>query len=77
MSNPLGTAWDWVKTAPLPVVLALVCILGGWVYALETKVAEQGASLARIEAKLDQVDANVQTILKAILWEKSTRKETK
>ena len=72
MSNPVETIWNWTKTAPLPVVMALVLTLGGWVYALEAKVAEQNTSLARIEAKLDQVDANVQTLLKAVLWANGT-----
>jgi len=76
MSNPIESAvetvWAWAKTAPLPVVLALVFGLGGWVYALEAKVAEQDTALARIEAKLDQVDTNVQTLLKAVLWANQT-----
>lgn len=77
MTNPVETAWEWVKTAPLPVVLAMVFVLGGWVWAVEAKVAEQDNRLARMEATLLQVDTNVQTLLKAVLWEQTTRKEKK
>jgi len=77
VTNPVETAWEWVKTAPLPVVLAMVFVLGGWVWAVEAKVAEQDNRLARMEATLLQVDTNVQTLLKAVLWEQTTRKEKK
>lgn len=74
MSNPLETIWAWARTAPLPVVLALMLLLGGWVYQVEGRVAEQDNRLARMEATLEQVDTNVQTLLNAVLWEKETRK---
>lgn len=77
MSNPIESAWEWAKTAPLPVVLALVFLLGGWVYQVEGRVADQDHRLARMEATLLQVDTNVQTLLKAVLWEQTTRKEKK
>jgi len=75
VSNPLETIWAWARTAPLPVVLALVLLLGGWVYAVDTHVAEQDERLARMEATLAQVDTNVQTLLQAVLWQNQTKKE--
>jgi len=77
MSNPLETLWTWAAKAPLPVAIALIFVLGGWVYALEGRISGQATSLARIEAKLDQVDTNVQTLLHAMLWEQASRKEKK
>lgn len=77
MSNPIETTWAWAKTAPLPVVLALMLLLGGWVYQVEGRVSDQDNRLARMEATLAQVDTNVQTLLKAVLWEQTTRKEKK
>ena len=77
MSSPIETTWSWAKTAPLPVVLALVFLLGGWVYTVDARVTEQDNRLARMEATLAQVDHNVQTLLKAVLWEQSTHKETR
>lgn len=75
MTNPAETLWEWIKTAPLPVVLALVLLLGGWVYAVDTHVAGQDERLARMEATLAQVDTNVQTLLQAVLWQNQTKKE--
>jgi ATP/maltotriose-dependent transcriptional regulator MalT len=72
MSNPLETLWSWASRMPSPVVVALLVILSGWVYALENRVAEQDQSLARIEATLVQVDTNVQTLLQAMLWQNKT-----
>ena len=72
MTNPLETLWAWVSKMPSPVVVALLVILSGWVYALEGRVAEQEASLSRIEATLTQVDTNVQTLLTAMLWQNKT-----
>lgn len=77
MTTPQEAAWSWFKSAPLPVVLALVLALAGWVYALENKIGEQDTRLGRMEATLAQVDTNVQTLLKAVLWEQTTRKEKK
>lgn len=77
MSNPVETVWNWAKTAPLPVMLALILLLSGWVYALEGELAAQNTALARIEAKLEQVDTNVQTLLKAVLWANSTQPPAK
>lgn len=75
MSNPVETTWAWAKTAPLPVVLSLVFLLGWWVYEVDARVTEQDNRLARMEATLAQVDTNVQTLLKAVLWEQSTHKK--
>ena len=77
MSNPLETLWTWVAKAPLPVAIALIFVLGGWVYALEGRVSNQATALTRIEAKLDQVDTNVQTLLHAMLWEQASHKKEK
>lgn len=77
MSNPIETTWAWAKTAPLPVVLSLIFLLGWWVYEVDARVTEQDNRLARMEATLAQVDTNVQTLLKAVLWEQQTRKEPK
>jgi len=33
--------WDWAKSAPLPVVLALNLVIAGWVYSLDEKQTEQ------------------------------------
>lgn len=73
--NPISTLWLWTARAPLPVVIALVAVLSSWVYALESRVAEQDTRLVRMEATLAQVDTNVQTLLKAVLWEQTTRKK--
>ncbi len=72
MTNPLETLWTWAAKMPSPVVVALLVLLSGWVYTLESKVAEQDTAFARIETKLDQVDTNVQTLLQAVLWQNNT-----
>lgn len=72
MSNPLETLWAWASKMPSPVVVALLIVLSGWVYALENRIDEQDASLERIEATLTQVDTNVQTLLHAMLWQNKT-----
>jgi len=79
VSNPIETVTGWVTKAPLPVAISLILILGGWVYALENRVSEQDVALARIEAKLNQVDTNVQTVLQAVLWQHAPepKKETR
>lgn len=77
MTTPQEAAWSWFKSAPLPVVLALTLGLAGWVYTIENKIGEQDARLARMDATLVQVDTNVQTLLKAVLWEQSTRTKEK
>lgn len=86
MSNIKETIWNWLQTAPPPVMLAISLassiVLGGWIYALDSELATQkklaatqNEAMARVEAKLDQVGMNLQTLLKAVLWENKTSKQ--
>lgn len=77
MPMPIEDIWKWLRGAPLPVVLALLLMMGGWVYALENELSAQNTALARIESKLEQVDTNVQTLLKAVLWANQTQPPAK
>ena len=51
--SPIATAWHWVKGAPLPVVLALVLILGGYTVSVATDAADAKATAKRAEEKAE------------------------
>lgn len=47
MSFPGGEdAWKWLKTAPLPVVMALTLALSGWVWSVDRAVYAQAQATA-------------------------------
>lgn len=70
--------WDWLKKAPLPVVLAIslssTVFLAGWLYAVDDKASEAAkdaavaASAKVAEARrVEKMDEKIDTLLKIVL----------
>lgn len=54
--------WAWLKTAPLPVVLASNLVLGGWVWTIASAQVQQGAEQKAAEKKVEQTDKKIDKI---------------
>jgi hypothetical protein len=73
---PMKDAWDWIKTAPLPVVIAFNLMLGGYVYvsAGDSKDAKRESATAKetakevaasVERKLERMDTKLDALISA------------
>ncbi len=73
-----NTVWEWLKKAPLPVVLAITLPLGAWVFytqdALHAEQIEQKAKMGRLaeedaesQAQLEKYNEKLEKILAAVL----------
>lgn len=56
IDEALKTAWNWLKTAPLPVVLVL-CVLAAGVSATYSKSENATSRQEAVEARKDAADA--------------------
>lgn len=80
-----GTAlWQWFARAPLPVVMAGLLALAGWVYAVDNKASDAQkeaavASSAKVaEAKrVEKMDEKLDTLLKIVLEIQATKEAEK
>ncbi len=88
MSGPAGDAWKWLKTAPLPVVLAIVLIGGGvclrFSLAADSKASEAKAIAEHAEQRVedvketvDKMDGKLDRLLEAVLEIKAEQKAEK
>jgi hypothetical protein len=80
--------WNWLRKAPLPVVLAIslssTLLLSGWIWAVEGKAAD-AATAAQVaqESKRDQsrriekIDEKLDKLLEAVVELKAVSKEEK
>jgi hypothetical protein len=80
--NPISTLWQWVARAPLPVVVALLVILSGWVYAVDNKAAEALTQAAvAVESKreqarrLEKMDEKLDKLLEAVVQIQAEQKQ--
>jgi len=53
MSDLRADVWSWLRTAPLPVVLAFTLLLAGWVWAVEDKIDKKAIEQAAMQQKLE------------------------
>lgn len=58
--------WKWAKTAPLPVVLALVLMLGGWVWAIASDQQVEKAKSEGVAKQVDRMDSKLDRLLDAV-----------
>ena len=58
--------WEWFKTAPLPVVLAITMsgflLLGGWVWSVDEEQDEQAAEVAVAVEKAENAEEAAQRV---------------
>ena len=63
MSGPTTDVWKWLKTAPLPVVLAIVLVSGGvclrFSLAADSKASEAKATAEHAEQRVEDVKETV------------------
>lgn len=74
-------AWAWLKTAPLPVVLALNVLLGLWVYRVagaQTKAAADQEAQKLVQEKtdntIDKMDKKIDELLRLVLEQRAKDK---
>lgn len=71
-------AWKWLKSAPLPVVMAFNLSLGIWLWGVsgafevhkvwaEEQAKGRQNEAAKVEKKLEQLDAKIERLLEAVL----------
>lgn len=63
MSVPFDDFWKWARTAPLPVVLALVLALSGWVYVIASEQVVERADLDNVTRQVDRMDQKLDRLL--------------
>lgn len=66
MSDYLEDLWGWLKTAPLPVVLAITIALGGWVYAIAADQKVEHAKAEGVAKQVDRMDDKLDRLLQAV-----------
>lgn len=77
--------WDWLKKAPLPVVLAIslssTLVLGSWLWAVDGKAgdAAQAAAVASeskraVEQRVQKMDEKLDKLLEVVLELKAEKK---
>lgn len=66
MSAYFDDLWSWLKTAPLPVVLAINLILGGWVYSIASDQHVDQARAEGVAKQVDRIDAKMDKLLDAV-----------
>lgn len=81
MNIPFEEAWRWLKSAPLPVVVAVTLALATWLYAVDTenKVQSEQVKAAKDTAektdkKVDRIEDKVDKLLEVVLELKAEKK---
>ncbi len=88
MSGPTLEVWKWMKTAPLPVVLAIVLVSGAvclrFSLAADSKASEAKATAEHAEQRVedvketvDKMDDKLDRLLEAVLDIKAEQKAKK
>lgn len=66
MSDHLEEFWKWARTAPLPVVLAITIVLGGWVWRIATNQEVDRANVSTLGLQVDRMDTKLDRLLDAV-----------
>jgi hypothetical protein len=66
MTAYLEDLWAWLKTAPLPVVIALNLVLGAWVYGIAGDAQIARADAAAAARQINRMDDKLDKLLEAV-----------